>query len=273
MKEKIKKLFDTKTTHGKIMRLVLVLVVLGIVCLIGYFILRATGLWHKVNSVDKIRNIVEKGGAFSFIIFMLFQILQTTVLQIPAVFVTMAGTAVFGVWPTFFMTFVSVLIGSIIMFWIGRKVGRPFLYWLVGKDTAELWIEKMAGGKYLFFLMMVFPCFPDDILCAIAGLTNMSFNFFWWTNVIARGLGIICTCFFTKSLMISLHGWGIAFWTVFFVIVGILFFLSIKYKEKIDNLIDKILKKFKKKKVAKNVNDKDVNNTADKKSDSEKQEK
>lgn len=242
MKEKLKKLFDNKTTHGKIMRLILVVVLVAIVCAIVYAILRVTGGWEKVNSVDKIRAIVEKGGAFSFAIFIIFQILQTTILQIPSLFVTIAGAIIFGRWEAFFMSYAAVMVGSIIMFWIGRKAGRKFLNWLIGKETAEKWIDKMSGGKYLFFLMMLFPCFPDDILCVIAGLTNMSFSFFFWTNILARGLGIFCAVFFGSGAIIPFHGWGLAVWAVILVVIAILFYLSIRFKDKIDDILHQMFK-------------------------------
>ena len=242
MKEKLKKLFDNKTTHGKIMRLILVVVLVAIVCAIVYAILRVTGGWEKVNSVDKIRAIVEKGGAFSFAIFIIFQILQTTILQIPSLFVTIAGAIIFGRWEAFFMSYAAVMVGSIIMFWIGRKAGRKFLNWLIGKETAEKWIDKMGGGKYLFFLMMLFPCFPDDILCVIAGLTNMSFSFFFWTNILARGLGIFCAVFFGSGAIIPFHGWGLAVWAVILVVIAILFYLSIRFKDKIDDILHQMFK-------------------------------
>ena len=136
MREKIKKLFNTSTTHGKIMRGVLVFLVIATICLIGYFVLKVTGLWDKVNSMDKIRKLVKSGGVYSFLIFILLQILQTTVLQIPAMFVTIAGALIFGNWQTFLMSYISIMIGSIIMFWIGRKAGRRFLNWMVGKDSS-----------------------------------------------------------------------------------------------------------------------------------------
>ena len=175
MKDKIKKLFDTKTTHGKIMRASLFVLILVIIFVVAYFILKATGAWEKVNSIDKIRDIVQSGGMFSFLIFIIFQILQTTILQIPAIFVTVAGAVIFGRWPAFIMSYIAVMIGSLIMFWVGRKAGRKFLNWMIGKDSSEKWIDRMSKGKYLFFLMMLFPMFPDDILCVVAGLTNMSF--------------------------------------------------------------------------------------------------
>lgn len=243
MKEKIKKLFDTNTTHGKIMRAVLVFLVIGAIVGIGYIILKVTGLWEKVNSMDKIREIVESGGIFSFLIFIFLQILQTTVLQIPAMFVTIVGAWIFGTWQAFLLSYISIMIGSIIMFWIGRKAGRRFLNWIIGKESSEKWIDRMSKGKYLFFLMMVFPMFPDDILCVVAGLTNMSFPFFLITNLIARGIGVATTVWFGSGAIIPYHGWGLIVWGLLILFVLALFYISVKYKDKIDAIISAMFKR------------------------------
>ena len=206
--------------------------------------------------MEKIREWVLSGGVFSFLIFILLQILQTTILQIPAIFVTIAGALIFGRWPAFIMSYIAVMIGSLIMFWIGRKAGRKFLNWLVGEDTANKWIDRMSNGKYLFFLMMLFPLFPDDILCVVAGLTKMSFPFFFWTNILARGLGIACTVFFGSGAIIPFHGWGLIVWGILIVLVIILFYLSVKYKDKIDEIIKLMFKR--KLKPANTVEDQEV---------------
>lgn len=243
MKDKIKKLFDTKTTRGKIMRTGLFLLILVLIFVVTYSILKVTGAWEKVNSIDKIREIVQGGGVFSFLIFIIFQILQTTILQIPAIFVTIAGAVIFGRWPAFIMSYIAVMIGSLIMFWVGRKAGRKFLNWMIGKDSSEKWIDRMSRGKYLFFLMMLFPMFPDDILCVVAGLTNMSFSFFFWTNILARGVGIACTVFFGSGAIIPFHGWGLIVWAIIIVVIAILFYLSVRYKSKIDDIIKLLFKR------------------------------
>lgn len=239
---------NKKSAHLKILRLFLTITILFAVLIIGYMIVRFTGVWDKINSIEKLRNIVESGGMFSFVVFVVLQILQTTILQIPAIFVTIAGTLVFGTWTAFFLSFIAVMIGSIIMFWVGRKAGKKFLNWLVGKEEAYVWFKRMSHGKYLFFLMMVFPLFPDDILCVVAGMTNMSFAFFFWTNVVARSLGIACTVFFGSGAVIPFTGWGLLVWAVIILGVATLFYLSVKYKSKIDDIIKQFFKKGKKKK-------------------------
>lgn len=247
MENKENKNKNKNKAQAKTLRLFLTFTILFAVVIACYIIFKLTGIWEKVNSIEKLRAIVESGGVFSFIVFILLQILQTTVLQIPAIFVTIAGTLIFGRWTTFILSFIAVMIGSVIMFWVGRKAGRKFLNWLTGKEEADVWITRMSKGKYLFFLMMLFPLFPDDILCVIAGLTNMSFPFFFWTNVIARSIGIACTVFFGSGAVIPFHGWGLIVWAVVILVIALLFYLSVKYKNKIDEIVKAMFSKKRKK--------------------------
>ena len=155
----------------------------------------------------------------------------------------MAGSLVFGAWTSFFLSFLAVMFGSIILFWIGRKAGTKFLHWLIGSQDAGVWIERLSKGKYLFFMMMLFPLFPDDMLCIVAGMTNMSFKYFFWTNVIARGVGIAFTVFLGTGDVIPFAGWGLLVWGVIIASMVTLFYLSVKYQEKLDKIMQKIFLK------------------------------
>lgn len=232
-----------KNNPLKITRLFFIFLIILAIAIVCYFLFAKLNLYQKINSIEKIKRIVERGGVFSFLIFIILQILQTTILQIPAIFTTIAGALVFGEWTAFFLSFISVMIGSIIMFVIGRKAGRKFLNWMVGEEKADSWVEKMSNGKYLFFLMMVFPLFPDDILCVVAGLTDMSFKFFFWTNFLARGIGIASTVFFGSGAIIPFSGWGLIVWAAIGIFILTLFYLSIKFKDKIDDIGKQMFKK------------------------------
>lgn len=238
----------TKKTNAQFLRLFFTITLLIGVVIISYVVIKTTGIWEKINSIEKLKCVVESGGVFSCLIFVVLQILQSTILQLPSIFITIAGTLVFGKGLAFILSFSAVMIGSIIMFWIGRKAGRKFLHWLIGDQESEKWISRMSNGKYLFFLMMVFPMFPDDILCVVAGLTNMSFGFFLVTNLLARAIGIACTVFLGSGAVIPYHGWGLIVWAVLIVLVVTLFYLSVKYKHKIDAVLQKIATKFKRNK-------------------------
>ena len=237
-----------KKTNTQFLRLFFTITLMIAIVIAAYIVIKTTGAWEKINSIEKLKSIVESGGVFSCLVFVILQILQCTILQLPSIFITIAGTLVFGRGTAFLLSFIAVMIGSIIMFWIGRRAGRKFLNWLIGAEESEKWINRMSNGKYLFFLMMIFPMFPDDILCVVAGLTNMSFGFFLITNLLARSIGIACTVFLGSGTVIPYHGWGLVVWGVLILVVGALFYLSVKYKNKIDNLLNKLFKRFKKSK-------------------------
>lgn len=224
----------------KVLLSVLIIVIVFLIC---FFILKHTGLIDKINSIEKIRKIVEDGGIFSSLIFIFLQILQTTILQIPSIIITATGAVIFGCGKAFILSYIAIMLGSLLMFWIGRKAGRGFLNLLIGQAKAEKFFNLISNGKYMFFLMMIFPLFPDDILCLVAGVANMSFPFFFWTNIISRAIGVAVTVYFGTGAIIPFYGWGLIVWLILAIVAAILFYLSIKYKDKLDAVLKRLFKK------------------------------
>ncbi len=239
---------NKENKHGfgtTILRALVFFVGLALLILIAILIIKKCGWWDKINSIEKLRQVVQHGGIFSSLIFMLLQFLQTTVLQIPAIVVTMTGVLIFPKWKAFLLSFIAIMIGSLFNFWLGRKAGRKFLHWIVGEESTNKWISIISEGKYVFFLMMLFPMFPDDILCVVAGLTNMSFSFFFWSNVICRSIGIACTVLFGSGSIIPFSGWGWAVWFLIAISMALLFYFSVKYQTKIDEFLTRFSQKLK----------------------------
>jgi len=247
MGEKISspKILDNSTKKGKILRSLIVTLVLAVIIVGAYFALKYTGLLEKFDSAEEIKNFILSGGNFSVFIFILIQFLQVTFLPLPAIVTTLAGSLIFGPFNTFIMSFIAIMLGSIFAFFLGRKFGKGLLVWIAGKEDAEKWTKKLTDGKYMFFLMMLFPVFPDDILCMAAGVTNMSFKFFFFTNLITRPIGIFCTCYLGSGSLIPYSGYGLIVWPILIVLLIILFILSIKYKNKIEEFVENLSKKHK----------------------------
>lgn len=237
------KILDNSTKKGKVLRFLLVLLFFTALILGGYFILKNTGLLEKFNNLEDIKNFILSGGNFSVFIFVLIQFLQVTILPLPTFLTTIAGALIFGPLKTFILSFVSIMLGSFFAFWLGRKFGKKILVWIAGKHDAEKWTQKLTNGKYAYFLMMLFPAFPDDILCIAAGVTNMTLKFFTITNLITRPLGLFCLCYIGSGNLIPYHGWGLIVWGIIIVFVIASFIISIKYQDKIENFINKLTKK------------------------------
>ncbi len=125
------------------------------------------------------------------------------------------------------------------MFFLGRKCGRKILVFFTGEDNANKMCDLVSSGKYVYFLMMLFPLFPDDVLCMVAGIGDMSFKYFFVTNLISRSIGIACAVFFGSGKVIPFKGFGIVVWSIIGLFILFAFYFSIKYKDKIDEFLSK----------------------------------
>lgn len=237
-----------KETKTKLIKISIIVGALILLVLAIYLPLELTGTIDKIDSAEKLRDVILEGGAYSYVIFIIIQFLQVTFLPLPAVVTTVAGTLVFGPWITFGLSLLAVMLGSIFAFFLGRKVGRKLVVWVAGEKDAKKWEEKLSRGKYIFFLMMLFPIFPDDILCIVAGCIGMDWKFFLITNIITRPISIGTTCFFGSGQIIPFSGWGIPVWIVLAVLACVIFYLSFKYQPQIENFITKLADKMSRKK-------------------------
>lgn len=219
-----------------------------------FLILKCTGLLSKISDLESLRSVIKEGGIFSALIFFVLQFLQVTILPLPSFLTTLAGALVFGPYVASVISLFAIFFGSLFAFFLGRKYGKKLVVWIVGKDEAEKWEGLLSKGKYAFALMMIFPLFPDDILCLVAGITKMSYKFFVLTILITRPISIICTCFFGSGYLIPFSGAGIPIWCVIILFMTVAFVLSIKYQDKIAEKIEILNKKIQEKSQRKKKN-------------------
>lgn len=238
-----------KTSHArfwkKILRSLIVFGAIALFLLLIYFVLVWTGLWESLNSVEKLRTLILDLGFWGRITFVLLQFLQVTFVPIPSTILTIGGAIIYGPLQGGLLSLSGILLGSTLAFLLGRKFGRKLVCFMVGEETCQKWVKFLSRAKYSFFIMMLLPVFPDDVLCLIAGLTDMSWAFFVITNLITRPIGIFTTSYLGSGELIPYHGWGLIVWAIILIVAIILMWLVTKYQENIENYI---LKMFKKKK-------------------------
>ena len=223
----------------KIFRIILVVGVFALLIACIYIVLKQTGVWQTINSIDKLRNFILSLGFWGKFAYVFLQFLQVTFLPIPSAISTLAGVLIYGPLQASLLSLSGILFGSIVAFWLGRTFGKKLIIFMVGEDICKKWTNFLTDAKYAFFVMIVLPIFPDDILCLVAGVTDMSWTFFAVTNLIARPLGIFLTCYIGSGQIIPYHGWGLVVWSVLLVLVVVAVYLSFKYKEKIEMLLKK----------------------------------
>ena len=221
----------------KIIHTSIVVFVITAILVLSYFIFKWTGIWEYINSVDKIRGLILSLGFWGRLAFVFLQFLQVTFLPIPSAVSTLAGVLVFGPLQASLLSLSGIMLGSVLAFWLGRRFGRKLVSFMVGEETCHKWTNFLTNAKYSFVVMMLLPIFPDDILCLVAGLTDMSWLFFVVTNLISRPLAIFLTCYLGSGSIIPFHGWGLAVWAFFLVAVAVVLYLSFRYRQAIEDFV------------------------------------
>ena len=165
--------------------------IIGLVISIGltiYFI--NLGVFKDLNSL---RGLVGDSIILGPIIFILIQILQVVIPIIPGGISTAAGVLIFGPYAGFIYNYVGICIGSIIIFLLGRRYGKRFILSMVSDKTYNKyvgWLDNQNRFEKLFALAIFLPVAPDDALCLMAGLTNISVKKYTWIILLAKPLSI-----------------------------------------------------------------------------------
>ena len=141
------------------------------------------GVFKDLNAL---RGLVGDSIILGPIIFVFIQI-------IPGGISTAAGVLIFGPYAGFIYNYIGICIGSIIIFLLGRRYGKPFILSMISDKTYNKyigWLDNQNRFEKLFALAIFLPVAPDDALCLMAGLTNMSVKRYTLIILIAKPLSI-----------------------------------------------------------------------------------
>lgn len=206
-------------------------------CLTFTCILQKTGFFEFFQDVNQLQEYLQKAGVWMPLFYIVLQFLQVIVLPIPSIISTVAGVALFGALKAMIYSVIGIVIGSIVAFYIGRKFGNKAVCWMLGEETVFKWQKKLKGKDNLFLtLMFLLPLFPDDILCFFAGLSTMTWQYFFIMIFLTRAIGIAGTCYSVDFIPFNTW-WGIGIWLLLFVGAVTLVFVIYKNMDKIQRIL------------------------------------
>ena len=236
----------------KTSKFIYVIYMLSSILVIGYCILSKYGILETISTVEGLKNYILSTKEKGIYIYIIIQALQVVILPIPAAIICIVGSLIYGPFLGGLYCSLGILIGSFLSFFIGKTFGYKIVAWIAGKENTDKYsaIIRKRGG---FFLGLAFllPMFPDDILCIIAGITNMKFKTFAWVTVITRPIGVICMSYFGGGHIIPFAGWGLYVWAVLLVFIVAIVVLIYKYQDRLQEFIlSKIV--FRKKRIKRN---------------------
>lgn len=224
--------------HSKLWQTALLLgiVLLG---LLSLFLWKTDAL-HRIKDLEHISEYLGSYAPWSQLVFFLLQLSSVILAPIPSNAMAMAGGACFGLVQGFSITFCAVTLGSMTTFTLARILGREWAMRLVSRRLSRRYQELLTRKRDTFLvLVFLFPFFPDDIICILAGLTDIPLRRFFLIVLLTRHWGLLAASAAGSSLFCVPSRW--------LVLLGaggvLLFLLGVRYGEQIENRLLTLMKK------------------------------
>ena len=150
--------------------------------------------------------LLNASGIWVYIILWFIMFGQVTILNIPA-YVILSASVSIGLdtlgWEYLLTVISAYMVGCILAYWLGRWFGVKAVRWCAGsQEEFDKWSYTMnKKGKWWYFITILFPLFPDDLLCIVAGSVKFHFGFYTIANLVGRSIGLV-----TMILVIRLVG-------------------------------------------------------------------
>ena len=158
----------------------------------GAVFLYRSGFFAALGSAQALQEYISGFAPYSHLCFFLLQLLSVILAPIPSNLSAMAGGVLFGTWTAFLLTALAVLSGSMIVFFLARWLGRSFTDRVVSQKISEKYLSVIQAKTDVFLaLAFLFPFFPDDILCILAGLTSIPPLRFFVIALLTRPWGLL----------------------------------------------------------------------------------
>lgn len=199
-----------------------------------------TGFFQAIASEDTLAAYIQAFTPWSHLMYFAVQLFSVILAPIPSNLTAAVGGLLFGTLPAFLLTWGAVVLGSLVVFALARSLGQRFVEGLVSRKVSEKYLDLVRRKRDVFLLLaFLFPFFPDDILCILAGLTDISWKRFLVLCLAARPWGLLVACAFGGSAL------DIPIWAMALIgLAGIaVFLLGMKYGDKLEQAILDRLKK------------------------------
>ncbi|UZJ77471.1 TVP38/TMEM64 family protein [Fictibacillus sp. KU28468] len=132
--------------------------------------------WKTYLSQENILHFLEQYRDLGFLPGVLLPLLEAIIPVLPLFIIVAGNAAAYGFWLGALFSWLGAVIGSIIVFFLVRKLGQQrFLHFITKHHKIEKllgWMERRGFGT--LFLIYCFPFTPSALINVIAGLSRIN---------------------------------------------------------------------------------------------------
>lgn len=197
--------------NSKLIRRILIWCIVAVLILAAGVAIYRSGVWERFGSVEELREWIAGFGAAAGVVYFVLQLMTVIIAPIPSNVSTAAGALALGFWPGFLLGASAVVVGSLIVFTLAKRLGEPFVRRFVNQKTLQKYMPVIEKKRDAFmFLALLLPFFPDDLLCILAGLSGMGTMRFFVIALVTRPWGlVVASAVGSGAISMPLWGWAL----------------------------------------------------------------
>ena len=136
---------------------------------------------------------LKQFGLIAPLIFIIIQIIQVIIPLIPGGVSSLVGVLAFGPVLGFIYNYIGLIIGSIIAYYLAKIFGLKLIQKLFSKTQINKYLNYVQKNIFteICFIGILLPGLPDDLICYIAGLSQMKTKTFLLILLIGKPLSIL----------------------------------------------------------------------------------
>ena len=163
-------------------------IILIIIFSVAVFLFIGNPLISFVSEPQRFRDWIEQFGFLGRLIFLAMIIFQVVIAIIPGEPFELAAGYAFGTFEGTFLCILGAVLGSIIIFLLVKRFGIKLVKLFFSKEKIDSlsFLKNTRKLTLLFFIVMLIPGTPKDLLSYFAPLTKMKLSAFIIIVAVAR---------------------------------------------------------------------------------------
>jgi uncharacterized membrane protein YdjX (TVP38/TMEM64 family) len=164
------------------------------------------------------------------------QVMQIVISIIPGQPIQFASSFIYGFWNGYLISMIGAIIGTFLTYHMARFLGKDALHILFGERRVSEIIKRLNSTKSYGVITLIYmiPGIPKDIMCYVAGISEIKIIPFLIISTIGRTPGIVGSLLI-GSMLESENYIGLV---ALVVVAIVIFYIFIRNRKRLISYID-----------------------------------
>jgi len=166
-----------------------------VVLMVGFIFIKDD--FGILSNREKFQNFIASFGVLAPFVVISAIIIEVVIAPLPGLIPAVSAGFIFGPFEGTIYTYIGNIIGSVLVFWISRKLGRIIVLKFVDEKQLDKYEDIITKRENILLALYIFPLIPIDIISGAFGLSAIKFKKF---------IGVIAIAFIIHVLILNLFG-------------------------------------------------------------------